>query len=104
MASLRTINAGDPENHRRELLRCLQKHVLSLYQNLRSLPRRFSGAGLRHYRAVGLPINTRAARINELPDRGVRQPIDQVAHALQVNSAIIIRSSMRGRDAVYYPI
>src|SRR5689334_3744408 len=76
MAALGTIDAGNSQNHRRKVrsLRRLQQHVLSLHQNLRSFSQRLNGAGLCHYRAIGLAINTRAARIDKPPEWDNPQP------------------------------
>ena len=62
-------------------------------QNLARLAGRIGRTGLLDQRAVGLSVNTGAARINKFLRRRGRQPFNQIARAVEIDLAILFGTS-----------
>src|SRR6266849_8015457 len=106
MPSSGSVDAGYAENHRGKLpgLGGLEQKFFGLHQEPARQAGGFGGAGFFNERAIVLPVNTGAARTDELLWRCRSQPLQQGAGAVERNLAVLIGSALVRRHRVDHPI
>src|SRR5216683_8199940 len=106
MPSSGSVDAGYAENHRGKLpgLGGLEQKFFGLHQEPARPAGGFGGAGFFNERAIVLPIDTGAARIDEFLWRRRPQPLQQVAGAVEINLAVLIGAALGRRYRVDHPI
>src|SRR5229473_3564135 len=85
-----SVDAGHAENHRGKLPGPggLEQEFFGLHQEPARQAGGFGGADFFYERAIILPVNTGAARIDELLWRCRPQPLQQVAGAVEINVTV----------------